>query len=212
MLLEYFLILLLGFVWYQIIAMFGLSIGIHRKFSHNQFETPIWFEVLALYLAVLAGSRSPLGWIGAHRMHHRYSDTEKDPHSPTYKGFWNVLINNWNIKQIPRRYVKDLYKNPRIVFFHNHWFKLHIATAIITLLISVQLFIVFVLSPLILGYMSYGLFNALGHKNNKPVYNWLIGILSAGESHHNIHHENPSQIQLSKYDFAGLIAKKLFAQ
>ena len=42
------------------------------------------------------------------------------------------------------------------------------------------------------------------------LYNWLIGILSAGEGHHDVHHANPGQVQLSKYDFAGLVAKKLF--
>ena len=49
---------------------------------------------------MLAGSRSPLGWVGAHRIHYRHSDTEEDPHSPKHKGFWEcVLINNWRVKQ-----------------------------------------------------------------------------------------------------------------
>jgi len=207
---DIFVMLLVGFIWYQFIAMFGLSIGLHRKFAHKQFETSKGFEVFALFLAMLAGSRSPLGWVGAHRIHHRHSDTEEDPHSPTHKGFWNVLLNNWRVKQIPRHYVRDLYRNPRIMFFHKHWLKLHIATAVITLLISVPIFIMFVLSPLVLGFVSYGIFNALGHKDSKPVYNWFIGILSAGEQHHDVHHVNPGQIQLSKYDFAGLVATKLF--
>ena len=207
---DIFVMLIVGFIWYQFIAMFGLSIGLHRKFAHKQFETSKGFEVFALFLAMLAGSRSPLGWVGAHRIHHRHSDTEEDPHSPLHKGFWNVLINNWRVKQIPRHYVRDLYKNPRIMFFHKHWLKLHIATAVVTLLISVPLFIMFVLSPLVLGFVSYGIFNALGHDDGKPVYNWLIGILSAGEGHHDVHHANPGQVQLSKYDFAGLVAKKLF--
>ena len=65
-------------------------------------------------------------------------------------------------------------------------------------------------ASLVLGFVSYGIFNALGHDDGKPVYNWLIGILSAGEGHHDVHHANPGQIQLSKYDFAGIVAKKLF--
>src|SRR5210317_2447308 len=200
--------ILLGFVWYQIIAIFGLSIGLHRRFAHNQFQSSKLYEVISLYLAMLAGSRSPLGWIGAHRIHHRHSDTEEDPHSPAHKGFWNVLINNWRVKQIPRHYVRDLYNNPRIMFFHKHWLKLHIATAIITLLISVPLFIVFVLSPLVLGFVSYGIFNAFGHKDNKAVTNYFINFLSAGEGHHNIHHANPKQIKLSDYDISGWIIER----
>lgn len=205
-----FIMLLLGFVWYQFIAMFGLSIGLHRHFAHNQFKTSKLYEVFSLFLAMLAFSRSPLSWIGAHRIHHRYSDTEKDPHSPTYKGFWNVLFNNWNVKKIDRPYVRDLYKNPRIMFFHNHWLKLHIATAVITLLISVPVFIIFVLSPLVLGFFSYGIFNALGHKDNKAVTNKFINFLSAGEGHHNVHHNNPKQVRLSKGDISGYIVEKYF--
>jgi len=202
--------ILLGFVWYQIIAIFGLSIGLHRKFAHNQFQSSKLYEVISLYLAMLAGSRSPLGWIGAHRIHHRHSDTKLDPHSPTYKGFWNVLFNNWKVKQIPRNYVRDLYKNPRVMFFHKHWLKLHIATAVITLLISFNVFFIFVLSPFVLGFFSYGIFNALGHKDNKAVTNYFINCLSAGEGHHDVHHNNPKEIQLSKYDISGIIVKKYF--
>ena len=202
--------LLIGFIWYQFIAMFGLSIGRHRRFAHNQFKTSKLYEVFSLFLSMLAFSRSPLSWIGAHRIHHRFSDTEKDPHSPTHKGFWNVLFNNWNVKKIDRPYVRDLYKNPRIMFFHNHWLKLHIATAVITLLISVPVFVIFVLSPLVLGFISYGIFNALGHKDSKAVSNKFINFLSAGEGSHNVHHNNPKQVRLSKGDISGYIVEKYF--
>ena len=124
------IMLVLGFIWYQLIAIFGLSIGLHRRFAHNQFQTSKTFEVISLFLSMLAFSRSPVGWIGAHRIHHKFSDTEKDPHSPTHKGFWNVLLNNWKVEKIDRGFVKDLYRNPRIMFFHKHWLKLHIATAV----------------------------------------------------------------------------------
>ena len=88
-----FIMLVLGFLWYQLIAIFGLSIGLHRYFAHRQFKTTKVFETISLFLSMLAFSRSPLGWIGAHRIHHRYSDTNNDPHSPAHKGFWNVLLN-----------------------------------------------------------------------------------------------------------------------
>ena len=102
------IMLVLGFIWYQLIAIFGLSIGLHRRFAHNQFQTSKTFEVISLFLSMLAFSRSPVGWIGAHRIHHKFSDTEKDPHSPTHKGFWNVLLNNWKVEKIDRGFVKDL--------------------------------------------------------------------------------------------------------
>ena len=124
----------------------GVSGGYHKLLSHKQFKTVSnTFETISLFLSMLAGVKSPLGWIGAHRMHHKYSDTKNDPHSPTYKGFWNVFFNNWHIDRIPKIYIKDVLKNPRIVFFHRHWKILHISFAVITLLISLELFLILVL-------------------------------------------------------------------
>jgi len=205
-----FTMLIFGFIWYQVIAMFGLSIGLHRHFAHNQFKTSKLFEVVSLFLAMLAFSRSPLSWIGAHRLHHRFSDTPKDPHSPTHKGFWNILFNNWQVKKIDRPYVRDLFKNPRVMFFHKHWLKLHVITAFIALLISFKVFFIFVLSPLILGFVSYGIFNALGHKGSSAVTNKFINFLSAGEGFHNVHHDNPKTIRLSKGDISGYVVEKYF--
>ena len=53
----------LGFLWYQVIAIFGLSIGLHRYFSHRQFKTSKFYEIVILLLVTLAGARSPLVWI-----------------------------------------------------------------------------------------------------------------------------------------------------
>ena len=80
--------LLIGFIWYQIIAHVGISAGLHRYWAHKSFTAGPIFEIVTLYFATLAGARSPIGWISAHRMHHHHSDKELDPHSPKYKGFW----------------------------------------------------------------------------------------------------------------------------
>jgi len=200
----------LGIIWYQIIAIFGLSIGLHRYFSHKQFEASKTFEVISLFLAMLAGSRSPLGWAGAHRLHHRFADTKQDPHSPLHKGFWTVAFNQWKIESIPRQYIKDLFRNRRIMFFHRYWKYIHTLTAILVLLVSVQWFIILIVIPYVLGFFGYGLFNALGHRNGKPVTNRFINLLSAGEGYHNVHHGDPSQVRLHKFDLAGVIAEKFF--
>tara|TARA_B100000902_G_scaffold12872_2_gene15689 strand:+ start:177 stop:809 length:633 start_codon:yes stop_codon:yes gene_type:complete len=206
-----FIILLLGFVWYQIIAIFGPTIGLHRYFSHKQFKkVSNTFETISLFLSMLAGVKSPLGWIGAHRMHHKYSDTKNDPHSPTHKGFWNIFFNNWHVDRIPKTYIKDVLKNPRVMFFHKHWKTLHISFAVITLLISLELFLILVLIPYILGHIGYGSFNALGHRDNKPVENMFINILTAGEGWHDKHHRNPKKIYLDKYDISGFIIERYF--
>ena len=205
---ELITVFILGFLWYQVIAIFGLSIGLHRYFSHKQFKISKLYEVIVLLLVTLAGAKSPLGWIGAHRIHHDNADTDKDPHSPDRLGFWNVFFNQWTCKNIPRKYVKDIIKNPRIIFFHKYWKHIHLTVAIISLLIGLNFFIAFIVIPYVLGFFGYGYFNAAGHKDYKPRTNFWINILSAGEGFHDVHHNNEKLTRLNKYDISGIIIER----
>ena len=60
------------------------------------------------------------------------------------------------------------------------------------------------------GNIGYGLFNALGHKEHKPVTNMFINLLSAGEGYHDVHHNNPRKIRLNKFDLAGWVIERFF--
>ena len=207
--LELLTYIFFGFIWYQFIAIFGISIGLHRSLCHKQVELSKAYEVFALFLVTLTGARSPLGWIGAHRIHHATADTVDDPHSPDIKGFWKVLFNRWTCKSIPRKYIKDELKNPRIMFFHHYWKHIHLSVALIALLIGIDVFLIFIAVPFILGFLGYGFFNAAGHKDFRPRTNKWINILSAGEGYHDAHHNNPKQVRLNKYDLAGFILETI---
>lgn len=202
--------IIIGFLWYEIIAVFGVSAGIHRYFSHKQFKANIFYECIALFMAMLAGSRSPIGWVGAHRIHHKYADTDLDPHSPRHEGWFRVLFNLWTVKSIPRNYIKDCLSNPRMVWFHRHWKKLHLFTAIFSFLIHWKFFVSFVLMPWLLGFIGYGLFNLLGHKDGKPTNNWLINILAVGEGFHEPHHKNINRVRLHRWDVTGWVIELFF--
>ena len=127
---TWFIVILIGIVWSQIISHWGASILLHRHYCHKQFKVPGWFETIGLAMLMIACIRTPIGWIASHRMHHVHSDTEHDPHSPKYTGFWKVLSTTWEIPNIPPRYARDLYKNPKLVFCHNHWGKILILSLI----------------------------------------------------------------------------------
>ena len=204
-----YLSLLIGFLWFQVIAHVGISAGVHRHFAHRQFKAPVWFQWISLYLTVLAGSLSPIGWIAAHRMHHTHSDTAQDPHSPKYKGFWYVFFSSWNLKKIPRRIVKDLYKNKRLKFFHRHWGKIWIVSSIVSFSISPYVFVSFIVIPAILGRLGFGMVNAITHKTGKVENVPWINILTAGEGYHKEHHTNGNNIRFHKYDLTGYILEKI---
>lgn len=202
--------LILGFIWYQIIAHVGISAGLHRYWAHKAFKAGPFFEIVTLYMSVLAGSRSPIGWIATHRMHHHHSDTDLDPHSPNTKGFWKVFFSLWTVQNIPAKYVKDLYDNPRMVFFHKHWGKVWAASALITLIISPYVFLSFVVVPAVLAPIGFGMVNALTHWNNQVRNIPLINILVAGEGYHKGHHDG-LVVRYHKFDHTGFLLQKLIS-
>ena len=113
--------------------------------------------------------------IGTHRLHHKYSDTVKDPHSPKYQGAWNVLLSRWN-KPIPVSLVRDVVKNKRIKFFQRYG--------------KYLIWPVIILSPMtiLLGYAGIGILNYFGHRNGMPMNRWYINILAPFEGNHDTHH------------------------
>lgn len=200
--------LILGFIWYQIIAHVGISAGLHRYWAHRSFEAGPVFEWITLYMALLAGSRSPIGWISAHRMHHHHSDTERDPHSPTFKGFWTVFLSLWTIKNIPPKYSKDLFDNPRARFFHNHWGKIWIGTAVVSFLISPWFFLGFVVIPGIIAPIGFGTVNAICHLHGESRNVPLANLIVAGEGYHDEHHHGKN-LRFHKYDQTGFVLETL---
>jgi len=206
---DFLTALLIGFVWYQVIAHIGISLGLHRYWAHRAFKAGPVFEVVSLYMSILAGARSPIGWIAAHRMHHHYSDTELDPHSPNTKGFWTVFFSLWSIPSISPKYSKDLFENPRMRFFHVHWKVIWAASAfLIAVLFGPYMFLSFIVMPAILAPIGFGLVNAVTHKNNTVNNVPWINILVAGEGYHKGHHDG-STVRYHKYDHTGWALENL---
>lgn len=75
----------------QWIGMLGITAGAHRLWSHRSYSAS--FPVRCLYM--IANSAAHQGsiyhWVRDHRLHHRYSDTDKDPHS-IQRGFFYAHV------------------------------------------------------------------------------------------------------------------------
>jgi fatty-acid desaturase len=164
----------------------GITWGYHRCFAHNEIKVNLVTECIMLYFGLLCGGRSALSWCGVHRMHHAYSDTPRDPHSPLYKKWYEIVFSSWRVKNIPRKFVKDLYKNYRVMFFHKYGLLILLATWALALYWNVfhYLFLVYLLS-----YIFYGMLNLFGHSENGPINKWWINLFAPFEGQHKNHHE-----------------------
>ena len=65
---------------------FGWEGGHHRYFAHRSFKTGRIFQTVLACIGASSGQRGPLWWACHHRVHHRYSDTPLDPHTPVGNG------------------------------------------------------------------------------------------------------------------------------
>jgi len=84
-----------GITWMEIalfVVMFfatGLSItgGYHRHFSHVAYQAHPFMRFFYLVFGACAMQNSALHWAADHRLHHRFTDTDKDPYNAG-RGFW----------------------------------------------------------------------------------------------------------------------------
>lgn len=73
----------------------GMSICLHRYFSHRSFSTSRAFQFVLGFWGYLAFQGGPLFWAGTHRHHHRHCDRENDYHSPLPSTFKNFLKSHY---------------------------------------------------------------------------------------------------------------------
>ena len=72
--------LLLG-MWF-LVGGVGVSVGLHRHFSHRSFDAVPALRWVLGVLGSMAAQGPVVYWVSLHRMHHAASDRGGDPHSP----------------------------------------------------------------------------------------------------------------------------------
>lgn len=60
----------------------GVSVGLHRYFTHGSFKAVRGFKIALALAGSLAIEKPVITWVADHRRHHKYSDKDGDPHSP----------------------------------------------------------------------------------------------------------------------------------
>lgn len=81
---HYLLVLALAILIVLPLNAFAFSTVYHKLFSHRAFKPKPWVPYVGTLIAVLLLLPSPRRFATLHRMHHKYSDTEHDPHSPVF--------------------------------------------------------------------------------------------------------------------------------
>ena len=189
---------LVAFLWWQVIAIISISGGYHRYYSHKSYECSNWYQHLINFLGIFSGAGPALTWAAVHKQHHAHSDKEDDPHSYHYKGRLAVYVNTWGYtSKIKRKFIKTLWRDPILKWWHKNYFKINLGIIILFTLIDPLLMVFGYAMPVVFAFHGYGLLNILGHKDG-PTNSFIANILTAGEGWHLNHHKKPGSYRIGK--------------
>lgn len=199
-----------------VVRSLGITVFYHRGFAHRAFTMPRAVRVVGAGMAAAAAQRGPLWWVGHHRIHHRYTDREGDPHSPVVKGMlsshllwlFDPALQATNIDE-----VKDLaaYPEMRLLDRFHHLVPLTTAAGTFALGAVLQatapslgtsglqmLVWGFCVSTVALYHSTFAV-NSVAHRYGRRPFdtkdasrnNWFITLVTLGEGWHNNHHRYP---------------------
>ncbi|MBL7737519.1 MAG: acyl-CoA desaturase [Chitinophagaceae bacterium] len=202
--------------WY--LSLFCQTFFLHRYAAHNAFRMSRGWEKFFYVLTWLTQGSSYMSartYALLHRLHHAYTDTEDDPHSPKYSSNAITLMNDTRKRYadifngkivVEEKFLKNLPDWPAFEKFAHPWFMRVIWIGIYT-----AFYYYFVTAPwqwlllpftIMIGPIHGGIINWFAHKygsvnfemNNTSKNLFYIDVLMLGEAYHNNHHKFPSSI------------------
>jgi stearoyl-CoA desaturase (delta-9 desaturase) len=193
--------LILAFVTFTT-RMFCITAGYHRYFSHKSYRLNRVSQFVLAFGGTMASQKGPLWWAAHHRNHHRFSDTERDVHSPK-RGFWWshvgwILCDAYNEADLTQ--IRDFAKYPELRFINKHDWIGPWTLGVICFVIGgwSGLLIGFFASTVLLWHVTFTV-NSVAHVFGRRAYETtdtsrntlLIALATGGEGWHNNHHRYP---------------------
>lgn len=212
------LVLIFTGSWYHFVIAFavyflngclGMTMTYHRLLSHKSFVVPAWMKYFGVFCATIGVTGSAISWVAIHREHHKHNDTELDPHSPKFKGwFYSHFLSMYS--PVKLRFVSDLCRDEVLVFQHKYYFQIIAGFLLMLYLIDPFAVVYAGLAPAAILWNAGSLIVSTSHRNGKAHNDLIFAFLVWGEGNHLNHHLNPSDSRFGKLDVGGWLIEKLF--
>lgn len=196
------------------VSVLGTTVGAHRLFTHKCFKAnqPVRTALLAAF--TMAGQNCLWVWTRDHRQHHKYSDTDGDPHNAS-RGFFFSHIGWLMVRKQPEVIelgklidMSDMNADPMIMFQKRYYktlftiFSIAIPTLVPYYFWNEDLWVAFVIcfvTRLMSVLNGTWLVNSAAHiygnrpfsKDILPTENSFVSFIGMGEGWHNYHHSFP---------------------
>lgn len=202
--------MLLAVVCY-VLSGVSITAGYHRLFSHKSYDAHWTVKAFFAFFGAGAVQGSIKWWGHSHRVHHRFTDTNRDPYDAR-QGFWyshmGWMLTKANPKNRARADISDLTADPVVVFQHRHYLLVMILAAIVFPCVVAGLgwgdywggFIYAGVLKFFFIQQATFCVNSLAHwigvqpfdDRRTPRDHVLTAFVTFGEGYHNFHHEFPS--------------------
>ena len=107
-------------------AAFGVTAGSHRYFTHRAYRANSKLRYFLIFLQTLSAQEDIIKWVRDHRVHHKFTDTNADPHN-SKRGFffshmgWLLLKKHPEVKKFGSRVdMSDLENDPALLFHRTY--------------------------------------------------------------------------------------------
>ncbi|XP_053644453.1 acyl-CoA Delta-9 desaturase [Cherax quadricarinatus] len=216
----------IGFsVMLYFMAALGITMGAHRLWSHRSFKATLPLRVILAVFQTLSFQNDIFEWARDHRVHHKYSETDADPHNAR-RGFffshmgWLMYRKHPDVITKGRTLdVSDLQEDKIVMWQRKHYVPLVVTACFV--LPTVIPWVLWEEHPvtalMVAGFLRYNIVlhvtwfvNSLAHwvgskpfdKNIYPSQNPIVAYLALGEGWHNYHHVFPWDYRTA--EFGGL--------
>ncbi|XP_068706353.1 stearoyl-CoA desaturase 5-like isoform X1 [Montipora foliosa] len=199
----------------------GITCGAHRLWAHRSYKATWPFRLLLMLFNSMASQNSIFEWTRDHRAHHKYSETDADPHNAK-RGFFFSHVGWLLMKKHPDVITKgkqcdlsDLYED-KIVMFQKRYYKLfsYFFNVVFPVFVPWYFWEESLFNAFIICFgFRYAItlngiwnINSLSHlwgykpydKTINPTQNFIAILTSGGEGFHNFHHTFPQDYAASE--------------
>ena len=217
------MIIITFFVLHWYLSLFSQTFFLHRYGAHGMFRmSKFWEKFFYMFTYIAQGSSylSPRAYGVLHRMHHKYSDTDQDPHTPHESS--NAFSMMWKTKDIynnilkrksdvDKSLLKDLPSWNLIEVIGDSWISRVFWGTLYTLIyisfVPAGMWYLFLLLPIhfLMGPIHGAIVNWAGHmygyqnfdNNDKSRNSLAIDVLMMGELYQNNHHKLPNRVNFA---------------
>lgn len=216
----YSIIFISVYIW-AVLGGLGITAGAHRLWSHKSYKATYSLRFFLMLCNCIAGQNDLIEWCRDHRLHHKFSETDADPHNSNRGWFfahigWLLQKKHPKVLDLGKKLdLSDLHQDPVLIFQRRYYWSLALFLGMLFPCgVCYWCFNQSLLVVLTMGIWRYihslhntWFVNSAAHiwgtqdydKNISPRESILVSVGALGEGFHNYHHTFPYDYSTSEH-------------